>query len=61
MLRDCVYSATPIHRGGGGPGFKKNNAPAPAHPPPNGYICYRCGEKGNLTLTFLFSYQDTNE
>ncbi|RPB04107.1 DWNN-domain-containing protein [Choiromyces venosus 120613-1] len=43
--QEQMANATPIHRGG--QGFKKNNAPAPGHPPPNGYICYRCGEKGH--------------
>lgn len=38
-------SATYVHRGGAQ--FKKNQAPAPSHPPPAGYVCYRCGEKGH--------------
>ena len=42
-----VDSATPVYRGGPNQGgFKKNAPPVPSHPPPTGYICYRCGEKG---------------
>ena len=37
-------SATPVLRGGP---FKGKPANMPDHPPPNGYICYRCGEKGH--------------
>ena len=29
------------------PGFKNKNAPPPDHPPPPGYVCYRCGKKGH--------------
>ena len=38
------FSATPIHRGGPMKGKPQN---LPDHPPPPGYICYRCGEKGH--------------
>ena len=38
------YSATPIHRSGPNKGKSAN---VPDHPPPPGYICYRCGEKGH--------------
>jgi len=44
-----LNSATPIYRGAPQPGgFRKNTGPIPSHPPPQGYICYRCGEKGML-------------
>lgn len=36
-------SVTPIHRG---PPTKGKPANVPDRPPPPGYICYRCGEKG---------------
>ncbi|TVY13057.1 putative RING finger protein [Lachnellula arida] len=40
-----MANQTPVFR----PGGKKNQAAAnvPAHDPPVGYICYRCGEKGH--------------
>ncbi|KAI9762536.1 MAG: hypothetical protein M4579_000339 [Chaenotheca gracillima] len=41
-----MAQATPVYRGGGNKG-KAPNANVPSHPPPNGYICYRCGEKGH--------------
>ncbi len=37
-------SATPVYRPGG---MKGKQANVPEHPPPAGYICYRCGNKGN--------------
>ncbi|KAH8847614.1 hypothetical protein MCOR27_004459 [Pyricularia oryzae] len=36
---------TPIYNGK--PGVGKRPANVPDHEPPNGYICYRCGEKGH--------------
>lgn len=44
--QEQLATATPVYRGGAQP-FKKNVAPAPSHPPPAGYVCYRCGEKGH--------------
>ena len=38
------YSATPVHRAGHN---KAKSTNVPDHPPPSGYICYRCGEKGH--------------
>ena len=38
------HSATPIYRSGPSKGKPAN---VPDHPPPPGYICYRCGEKGH--------------
>lgn len=38
-----IHSAIPIHRG---PPNKGKSANVPDRPPPPGYICYRCGEKG---------------
>ena len=40
-----LASATPIHRGGPMKGKPKD---FPDHPPPSGYVCYRCGEKGEI-------------
>ena len=40
-----LYSATPVFNGGPRRGGKLGAAPD--HPPPVGYICYRCGEKGH--------------
>ena len=40
-----LSSATPIHRGGPMKGKPKD---VPDHPPPSGYVCYRCGEKGEF-------------
>ena len=37
-----VDSATPVHRAGPNKGKPAN---VPDHPPPSGYVCYRCGEK----------------
>lgn len=37
-----VGSATPVHRAGPNKGKPAN---VPDHPPPSGYVCYRCGEK----------------
>ena len=39
-----IHSAIPIHRSGPNKGKPAN---VPDHPPPPGYICYRCGEKGH--------------
>ncbi|EPS37844.1 hypothetical protein H072_8396 [Dactylellina haptotyla CBS 200.50] len=44
QTQEQMANARPIHGQGG---FKKKNAPAPSHPPPTGYVCYRCGEKGH--------------
>ncbi|KAI9732847.1 MAG: hypothetical protein M1834_003785 [Cirrosporium novae-zelandiae] len=35
--------ATPVYRGN----YKGKPANVPDHPPPTGYVCYRCGEKGH--------------
>ena len=40
-------SATPVHRVGPSKGKPANQ---PDHPPPPGYICYRCGEKGHWIM-----------
>lgn len=37
-----INSATPVHRAGPNKGKPAN---VPDHPPPSGYVCYRCGEK----------------
>ncbi|KAI9787536.1 MAG: hypothetical protein M1839_000066 [Geoglossum umbratile] len=42
-----LANATPVHRGGAFKGKPQNMANVPNHPPPTGYICYRCGEKGH--------------
>ena len=42
MLIFLERSATPVHRGT----TIGKHANIPDHPPPPGYICYRCGEKG---------------
>lgn len=44
MLTHHSDSATPVHRSGPN---KSKPASVPDHPPPPGYICYRCGEKGH--------------
>ncbi|KAK6520618.1 E3 ubiquitin-protein ligase rbbp6 [Arthrobotrys conoides] len=44
QTQEQMANARPIHGQGG---FKKKNVPAPSHPPPTGYVCYRCGEKGH--------------
>ncbi|KAI4103969.1 MAG: hypothetical protein L6R37_003531 [Teloschistes peruensis] len=36
--------ATPVYRSGPS---KAKQANVPDHPPPSGYVCYRCGEKGH--------------
>ncbi|KAI9675617.1 MAG: hypothetical protein M1817_000983 [Caeruleum heppii] len=41
-----MANATPVFRGGPSKG-KPMSTPVPNHPPPSGYICYRCGEKGH--------------
>ncbi|KAI9683654.1 MAG: hypothetical protein M1829_004959 [Trizodia sp. TS-e1964] len=41
-----LASVTPIHRGPN-PKGKPGAQPAPSHPPPPGYICYRCAQKGH--------------
>ncbi|KAI9805296.1 MAG: hypothetical protein M1833_005749 [Piccolia ochrophora] len=41
-----MANATPVFRSGGSKG-KPTNVAVPSHPPPTGYICYRCGEKGH--------------
>ena len=46
----CLHdrsSATPVHRAGTNKGKTAN---LPDHPPPPGYICYRCGEKGHWIM-----------
>ena len=40
-------SAAPVFRGGPTKGRSQN---LPDHPPPPGYICYRCGEKGHWIM-----------
>ncbi|RPB29561.1 DWNN-domain-containing protein [Terfezia boudieri ATCC MYA-4762] len=46
--QEHMATATPIYRGvPQAGGFRKNTGPVPSHPPPQGYICYRCGEKGH--------------
>ncbi|RPA82393.1 DWNN-domain-containing protein [Ascobolus immersus RN42] len=48
QTQERMATATPVYRGGPNQGgFKKNAPPVPSHPPPTGYICYRCGEKGH--------------
>lgn len=42
---DFYFSATPVYRSGPTKGKQAN---VPDRPPPQGYVCYRCGEKGNL-------------
>lgn len=42
-----MASATPVHRAGPNKGKPAN---LPDHPPPPGYICYRCGEKGHWIM-----------
>ncbi|MCJ1310825.1 hypothetical protein MMC25_004492 [Agyrium rufum] len=39
-----MANATPVHRGGPG---RKPPTNVPDRPPPSGYVCYRCGEKGH--------------
>ncbi|KAL8990735.1 MAG: hypothetical protein Q9177_000674 [Variospora cf. flavescens] len=39
-----MANATPIYRSGPS---KSKQANAPDRPPPQGYVCYRCGEKGH--------------
>ncbi|KAI9840471.1 MAG: hypothetical protein M1838_004054 [Thelocarpon superellum] len=41
-----MANATPVFRSGP-PKNKPGVGNAPSHPPPTGYICYRCGEKGH--------------
>ncbi|KAI9848411.1 MAG: hypothetical protein M1837_000206 [Sclerophora amabilis] len=41
-----MAQATPVYRNAGNK-VKTQTANVPSHPPPNGYICYRCGEKGH--------------
>jgi protein MPE1 len=52
-----LYSATPVHRGGAFKGKPQNMANVPNHPPPTGYICYRCGEKGTLYDCNIVNYK----
>ena len=47
VLTAYVGRATPVHRGAPGKGKNSN---VPDHPPPPGYVCYRCGEKGTLAF-----------
>ncbi|CAF9935973.1 MAG: hypothetical protein ALECFALPRED_006650 [Alectoria fallacina] len=42
-----MANATPVHRAGPNKGKPAN---LPDHPPPPGYICYRCGEKGHWIM-----------
>ena len=42
-----VNSAAPVHRGGL---LKSKPQNLPDHPPPPGYVCYRCGEKGHWIM-----------
>ncbi|KAL8675286.1 MAG: hypothetical protein Q9168_000315 [Polycauliona sp. 1 TL-2023] len=39
-----MANATPVHRNGP---FKTKQTNVPDRPPPPGYVCYRCGEKGH--------------
>lgn len=45
---DSHTSATPVYRSGPP---KSKQANVPDRPPPQGYVCYRCGEKGRLLNT----------
>ena len=47
LLKRDDESATPVHRAGPNKGKPAN---LPDHPPPPGYICYRCGEKGHWIM-----------
>lgn len=41
QTQEHMANATPVY-------FKNNHTPqAPDHPPPPGYVCYRCGQKGH--------------
>ncbi|KAB8346365.1 hypothetical protein FH972_023407 [Carpinus fangiana] len=42
--KEQMASQVPMPRTGG---YKPNAKAAPDHPPPPGYLCYRCGEKGH--------------
>ncbi len=42
--QERMASARPVYR----PGAKGATAPVPDRPPPQGYVCYRCGLKGSL-------------
>ena len=48
ILIDLTPSATPVYRGAPHGGKHAN---VPDHPPPPGYVCYRCGEKGMFLVT----------
>ncbi|QSL65067.1 hypothetical protein MERGE_002372 [Pneumocystis wakefieldiae] len=51
--QDKLATATPIFR----PNNKKIiSTNAPDRPPPAGYVCYRCGEKGMNKFMYLFSH-----
>lgn len=47
LLMPKLNSATPVHRSGPLKGKPQNQ---PDRPPPPGYICYRCGEKGHWIM-----------
>ncbi|KAL9128463.1 MAG: hypothetical protein Q9217_002867 [Psora testacea] len=42
-----MANAAPVFRGGSVKGKPQN---VPDHPPPPGYVCYRCGEKGHWIM-----------
>ena len=50
VLTAYIGRATPVHRGAASKGKNSN---IPDHPPPPGYVCYRCGEKGTLAFCRL--------
>ncbi|KAK9240449.1 DWNN domain-containing protein [Lipomyces kononenkoae] len=43
--QEKMASATPVY--GRTSTSQRPRAPAPDHPPPPGYVCYRCGQKGH--------------
>ncbi|KAK9314380.1 DWNN domain-containing protein [Lipomyces starkeyi] len=43
--QEKMASATPVY--GRSSANQRPRAPAPDHPPPPGYVCYRCGQKGH--------------
>ncbi|KAK9476937.1 DWNN domain-containing protein [Lipomyces japonicus] len=45
QTQDRMAGATPVFGGRGSAG--RGRPPAPSHPPPAGYVCYRCGLRGH--------------
>ncbi|KAJ8100334.1 DWNN domain-containing protein [Lipomyces tetrasporus] len=43
--QEKMASATPVY--GRSSSNQRQRPPAPDHPPPPGYVCYRCGQKGH--------------